>query len=216
MALRVLLVEPHHLLRQTLACFLAALPCYDIVGDARDGPAGLAAARTHHPQLVVTESRLPGLCGVDLTSAIIEAEPQTRVVMLFARPQPPVLRAALAAGALALLPQNCSTDELLRGLEHAAMGRPCVSPALGFQSVAELLALPANAPPSVYKLLSDRERQVLQLVSEGRSNKEIAGALYISIKTVDTHRQHIMHRLNIHRIAGLTRYAIREGLTPLD
>ena len=203
----LLLADDHALFREGLKGLLPPSE-FTVVGEAQNGPDAIRLARSLQPELALLDIGMPGVNGVDATREIIAAAPGCRVVILSMHRDHEYLSAAFRAGAQGYALKIRGSDELLAALREVARGGMYVSPGLS-RAVADGFAAgsPANGPT-----LTARERQVLQLIAEGRSTKEVAGALIISLKTAETHRQRIMNKLDIHETASLVRYAIRSGL----
>lgn len=210
--MRLLLVDDHAILRDGLRAILAPLPEYEIVGEASNGHDAVALAATVRPDVVVMDVSMPDLGGVDATRLLLAATPGIRVIGLSMHSDRRYVSAMFAAGASGFVLKESATKELLLALEAVGRGRTFVSEGLSS-------ALEPNAESGHglrIRKLSSRERQVLQLVAEGRSSKEIATRLTIAVPTVETHRRQIMGKLKIRSVAELTKYAVREGLTSLE
>jgi len=208
LSIRVLICDDHALLRETLRLLLAAQPAIDVVGEAADGRAAIACCAQLHPDVVLMDTAMPGLNGIEATAVITHRWPRTRVLMLSGYQQAERVRAALAAGASGYLLKHAPASELLAAIASVAAARPYLSPPLLARSNLARTGSPAP--------LSAREREVLQLVAEGASNKQIAARLGISLKTVEAHKEHIVHKLGVRGTAELIHYAIRSGLITLD
>lgn len=221
MITRLLLVDDHELMRSALRALLEKLlPTIQIVGEAGDGRAAVRLARELQPDAIIMDLVMPGLNGIEATRQIIAASPLTKILVLSGHDDMHFVEAALQAGAVAYLLKQSPAAELAAGLTAAMDHKSYISPRVAGLVVGNYVrrtrALSASAAPvNAFTLLTPREREVLQLVSEGRTSKEIGSALHIGLKTVETHRGQIMTRLNIRSIAGLTKYAVREGITSL-
>jgi len=206
---RLLLGDDHPLMLNGIRTLLAAR--YDIVGTAQDGRAIVEAAAQLRPDIVVLDVSMPILNGIDAARQIRQAQPNVVVVFLSMHASPMYLRRALDTGALAYVLKTGAAEELLTALDQARRGRLYVSPEFGtdvIESVRAAAGRPARAPAA----LTERQRQILQLVAEGRQNKEMAEVLGVSVKTVEFHRGRLMAKLNARSVAELTRYAVQEGL----
>ena len=201
--LRVLLADDHHVVRQALKALLEQHG-FDVVGDAADGRTAVELASALRPDVAVLDVAMPILNGVDAAKEIARASPSTRVILLTALNDAQFVSPALRAGVRGFVTKKQDIDDLERAIREVSQGGLYVSPGV---SQAVLDAVKDGAPR-----LSQRERQVVQLVAEGKSTKQIAELLTISVKTAEFHRGRIMEKLNIHDTAGLVRYAIREGL----
>lgn len=215
MSLRVLLVDDHQLVREGLRRILEATSDIQVVGEAEDGRAALAAVAEHRPDVVVMDVGMHGLNGIEATQRLRQAHPSVKVVALSAHADKRYVRNMVRAGAAAYVLKESASDDLLRAVRAAAHGEHYLSPRVT-GAVLESWTTPATEASSVHELLGAREREVLRLLAEGRTSKEIGRTLELSIKTVETHRRNINHKLGLHSVAELTKYAVREGLTGLD
>jgi len=207
------LVDDHQLLRAGLRTLLSKERDLEIVAEASDGREAVKLVAKHSPDVVVMDIGMPNLNGIEATRQIREIAPRTRVVALSMHSGAQFVSRMLEAGASAYLLKDSAHEELLHAVRAVTAGQVYLSPAITGVVVDDYVrrAGTTNARP----VLTPREREVAQLLAEGRSTKEIAGQLFLSVKTIETHRQHIMEKLNISSIAELTKYAIREGLTEL-
>ncbi len=201
--IRVLLVDDHTIVREGLRALLATADDIEVVGEASNGREALALAKTTTPNVVVMDLAMPLLNGVDATARIRAALPQTQVVVLSMHATEAHVRPALRAGARGYLLKGAGLSDLLTAVRSVAAGDAFFSP-----PIAAFLLDEENAGSS----LTTREREVLQLVGEGRSSAEIARLLHISIKTVEGHRARLMTKLRAKNVADLVRAAIRLGL----
>ena len=206
---RVLIGDDHALIRTAVASVLARE--YDVVGQADNGQSLVQAARRLRPDLVVLDVSMPVLNGIDAARQIAEALPATHIVVLSMHTSPMYLRKAMAAGAKAYVLKAAASEQLLQALADVRRGRPYISPEFG-ADIAREVRIAASDRPRKGTGLTARQRQILQLVAEGRQNKEIAATLSISAKTVEFHRARLMAKLNVSSVAELTRIAIQEGL----
>lgn len=216
MTLRVLLVDDHRMFREALRPLLAQTPGFEIVGEAGDGQQAIEFAARLAPDVVIMDVSMPGLNGLEATRRILADRPRTRVVVLSMHADRRFVAETLRAGAAAYVLKDAGFAELVRALQAVAEGRTYLSEPVRQLVVQEYVAGLQREDRSAFSLLSAREREVLQLVAEGASTKEIGDRLSVSVKTVETHRRQIMEKLDLHSVAELTKYAIREGLTPLD
>jgi DNA-binding NarL/FixJ family response regulator len=208
MTVRVLLVEDHTIVREGLKAMLALESDLQVVGEAPDGNAGVKLAKELHPDVVVMDLNLPGLNGVDATQAVVQACPSTRVLVLSMYGGPEHVRPAVRAGASGYLVKGTGVSELVSGIRAVSRGEPWFSHGIA----AVLLRDPDGGAGS----LTPREREVLRYVAEGLSSAEIARALDLSVKTVESHRSRIMTKLDVTNAAGLVREAIRLGLVSAE
>jgi NarL family two-component system response regulator LiaR len=215
--MKVLLVDDHQMMRDGLRATLAREPDVEVVGEAGDGHAAITAARALHPDVVVMDISMPGLNGLEATRHILAESPGIKVVALSMHSDRRYVHAAFEAGATGYLLKNSASDELVRALRAAGRGQHYVSPAIAGLIVEGFVAgggAPGEGAPPVD--LSSREREVLQLLAEGSTSKDVAARLGVAVSTVETHRRQISVKLGIHSIAGLTKYAIRHGLTSVE
>lgn len=186
----------------------------EVVGEAANGHEAISLAHRLRPQIVVMDISMPELNGVDATRRLVTELPGVKVIGLSMNSDRRYVIAMFEAGAVGYLLKNSAAEELMQAVRAVSGDLTYVSP-----SIAAIVVDNCIAPPSMAKSdrpLSPRERQVLQLLAEGKSSKDIACRLHLAVPTVETHRRQIMDKLNLHTIAELTKYAIREGLTSLD
>lgn len=213
-SVRVLLADDHTLVRAGLRKLLESIPDVEVVGEADDGLALLALAAQLRPNLVLTDIDMPGLNGLEATARLVKLQPETRVVILSMHQNEEYVRQALLHGATGYLLKDAAPVELELALKAVLRGETYLSPAVTKGVLSDYVQrLRADEKPGV--LLTPRQREVLQLIAESYSTKEIARRLDLSVKTVDTHRSGLMKQLDIHEVAGLVRYAMRTGLISL-
>lgn len=209
--LRVLLADDHILVRAGLRKLLESMPDVEVVGEADDGLSLLQRAQELQPNLVLMDIAMPGLNGLEATARLTKALPEVRVIILSMHQNEEYVRQALRNGAVAYLLKDAAPLELELALKAVLRGETYLSPAVSRGIVSDYVQrLRADEQPG--DALTPRQREVLQLVAEGHSTKEIARRLDLSVKTVDTHRSQLMKQLDIHEVAGLVRYAMRNGL----
>ncbi len=218
MAVRVLLADDHRLFCDGLRSLLEQEPDIEVVGEARQGRAAMEMANRLEPDVIFMDITMPGLNGVDATRRITTRHPKVKVIGLSIHADRCFVESMLKAGAAGYLLKDSSLEELVRAIWAVLDNQAYLSPA-----VAEIVAQDPLRPPGAKDgqaapgaLLSTREREVLQLLAEGLSTKEVAANLFVSTKTVETHRRHIMNKTSAHNIAELTKFAIREGITSPD
>jgi len=214
--LRVLLAEDHTLVRAGLRTLLQGFDWVSVVGEASDGREALGLARALRPDMVLMDISMPGLNGLDATRQLKKELPETRVVILSMHSSEEHVMQALRAGAAGYLLKESAPLELELALRSAARGETYLSPPISRQVVEGYMQRIADTGGDALAGLSARQREILQLVAEGNSSKEIARRLNLSVKTVDAHRSQLMDRLQIHDVAGLVRFAIRSGLVSPD
>jgi len=214
--IRVLLVDDHQMMRQGLAALLSAVADIEIVGEAADGRTALDLVRTLQPDVVVMDVGMPELNGIEATRRIRVEHEGVRVIALSTHTDKRYVHHMLAAGACGYVLKIAAHDELVRAVRAASLGRTYLSAEIAGSVVARSTSAHGGKEVSAYSTLGAREREVLQLVAEGRTSAETAKEMHISIKTVETHRRNIAQKLGLRGTAELTKYAIREGLTSLD
>jgi two-component system, LuxR family, secretion system response regulator SsrB len=212
---RVLLADDHLMMREGIAALIARHPQYDIIGSVGDGRDCVRLALREQPELVILDCAMPGLNGVEATRRIVSHNTHTRLVCVSMHEDPRWVRAEFDAGVHGYVLKRCAFADLVEAMETVAHGRCYVS-----RDVAHVLVdtFRGRDRPTLSRgaELSSREREVTQLFAEGYSTRDISARLHVSVKTVSTHREHIMAKLGIQGIAQLTRYALREGLTTLE
>lgn len=213
--MRVFLADDHTILREGLRALLEREADVSVVGEAADGRDALTQVLALRPDAVVMDISMPGLNGVEATRRIVEALPRAKVIGLSMHADRRYVQAMFEAGAAGYLLKNAASDELIHALRVVVDGRRYVSPALTDVLVEVLRSAPSDSA-LVASALTAREREVLQLLAEGHTSKEIAERMAIALSTVETHRRQIMLKLDLHSIAELTRYAIRSGVTSID
>lgn len=215
MSIRVVLADDHVLIRAGLRALLQSLPNIEVVGEASDGHEAVEVASRLEPDVVIMDIGMSNLNGLEAASRIRRQSPGVRVIMLSMHANEEYVGQALDAGASAYLLKGAEPAELELALKAVVRGETYLSPTISRQLVQDYLSHRKEKLGSVVELTA-RQREVLQLVAEGRSTKDIARKLGVSIKTVETHRTELMRRLDIHDVAGLVRYAIRRGLVSTE
>jgi DNA-binding NarL/FixJ family response regulator len=216
---RVLLADDHVLVRAGIRALLEALPGLKIVGEFSDGRAALEGLLKDRPDVAFLDIAMPGMNGIEVAERAAREVPNTRVVMLSMHNTSSHVVRALRAGAAGYLLKDAAADELPVLLRAVSNGETYLSPAIAKHVVDGFLqrnTTEPEAPDNPVEILTPRQREILQLVAEGRSTKEVASLLTLSIKTVEAHRSQIMERLDIHDLPGLVRFAIRTGLVASD
>jgi len=210
----VLLADDHTVVRQGLRVLLEAEPDITIVGEAETGRQALRLALKLQPNVVVMDVAMPLLNGLEAMRQIIKEVPTTRVLILSSYGDDEYVHQVTEAGAAGYLLKQTAATDLIRGIREARQGNAFFSPAISKRLLENCRDAFLNGIPNGKRFdrLTSRESEVLQLVAEGKVNKQIAAELCISIKTVEKHRQEVMNKLNIHDVAGLTRYAISKGI----
>ncbi len=213
---RILLVDDHRLFRSGLHSLLAKQPNIEIIGEAEDGVSAVRLAQELAPDIVLMDISMPKLNGIEATRQILSQNAAIRVIVLSMHADRRFVIEALKAGACGYLLKDSAIEEVLNAVGVIVSNQVYLSRRITNIVVKDYILMAGKTGPTVYTLLSAREREVLQLLAEGRNTKEIASHLNVSVKTVETHRKQVMDKLGLHTIAELTKYAIREGLTELE
>jgi len=215
--IRVLIVDDHAVLRQALRFLLESQAGVVVVGDAANGREAVEKAELLRPDVVLMDTVMPGLNGIEATRQIRKRLPKTKVLILTGYMEDEQISGALRAGASGYVVKKSGMDELLLGIQAVHRGNPYFSSSIGDGDLTDYLwQLRSNDGRVGYELLTGREREVLQLIAEGFSNQRIAQELFISVKTVEAHRAHIMTKLHARNRTDLIRYALRRGIVGLD
>lgn len=214
--IRVLLADDHALVRAGLRALLEGMAEVEVVAEAEDGLETLRLIEELKPDLALVDISMPGLDGIEVVAKMARERRKTRAIILSMHVDDDYIRRALAAGAAGYLVKNSDREELELAVRAAARGETWLTPAVSKRIGAAYARGDGPAAPGPFEILTPRQRQVLQLIAEGLSNKQIAQRLQLSVKTIDSHRTELMQRLDIHGIAGLVRYAIRVGLVQSD
>jgi len=212
--IRVLLAEDHHLVREGLRLLLEGQGEFEVVGQAADGLQALSLAESQRPDVVVMDISMPNLNGLEATARLADLPLAPRIVILSQHRRHQYVVQALRAGASGYLLKDSVTDELTRAIRMVYDGDRFLSEQLPIDLIEDYLRLPEDESP--LDALTPREREVLQLVAEGNTNRQIALRLSISVKTVEKHRFNLMEKLNIHDVTGLVRFAVLHGIIAVD
>jgi DNA-binding NarL/FixJ family response regulator len=215
MTIRVLLTEDHWLVRASLKSLLADFAGVEVVAEAGDGREALELVAKHRPTLVLMDISMPGLNGLEATRRIVKEHADVRVVVLSMHTSEDYVLQALRAGASGYVLKGSAPRELELAIDAVARGEIFLSPQISRHVIDAFLNRTGDQASSLEQL-TPRQREILQLIAEGKSNKEIAQLLDASVKTIESHRASLMERLDIHDLAGLVRYAIRHGLVSPD
>ncbi len=212
-AARVLLADDHGLIRKGLRFVLEQEAGIEVVGEAADGLEAVRMAEELNPTVVIMDIGMPRLNGIDATGQIVRRNPAIGVIMLSVHSDEAYLLRALTAGAKGYLLKDSAELEVVRAVETVAQGRPFFSPDIAKTLLEDYMRyLQQRDLADSYDLLTDREKQVLQLLAEGKSNKEVATILDLSVYTVETHRTHVMQKLSLHNTAEIVLYAVRKRI----
>ncbi len=211
--MRVLLADDHGIVRRGLKSLLETEPGIEVIAEAADGLEALRLCEEHRPDMLIVDIGMPKLNGIDLTARAQKLEWPPRVIILSMHADESYIMRALAAGARAYLLKDATDEDLLPAIHAVAAGKPFFSPAVTAVLVEDYVRqLQTRGLTDSYHLLTDREKQVLQLLAEGRSNKEVATLLDLGLSTVETHRGNLMQKLNLHNTAEIVLYAVRKGI----
>jgi two-component system response regulator NreC len=211
--LRVLLADDHGIVRRGLRSLLESEPGLSIVAEAADGLEALRLCEEHTPDTLIVDIGMPKMNGIEVTARVQKLAHPPRVIILSMHADESYILRALAAGARAYLLKDATDEDLLPAVRSVAAGKPFFSGAVTAVLVEDYMRrLQARGLTDSYHLLTDREKEVLQLLAEGRSNKEVASLLDLGLSTVETHRANMMVKLNLHNTAEIVLYAVRKGI----
>jgi len=215
MSLRILLADDHKIMREGLRSLIEKQPGMEVIAEAENGRTTVALSRKLKPDVVIIDIAMPDLNGIEATRQIIADSPDVKVTALSMLSDTKFVREMLSAGASGYLLKDSAFEELGKALRTVVNNQTYLSPKIASLVVKDYLGNIAK-DSSTFPVLTNREREVLQLFAEGKTTSQIASCLYVSVKTIETHRKKIMDKLGFKSIAELTKYAIREGLTSLD
>ncbi|MBI4547433.1 MAG: response regulator transcription factor [Ignavibacteriae bacterium] len=216
MSTKIILADDYKIVREGLRSILENELRMQVIAQAENGRATVQFAKEHEPDIVIMDISMPDLNGIEATKQILAEVPGTKVIALSMHSDKKYVSEMLSAGAKGYLLKDCAVDELDRAIKTVLANKVYVSPDVAGTVVQDYVQHVERTKSVVPSKLTAKEREVLQLIAEGHSTKEIASRLNVSIQTIDTHRQHIMEKLDLHSVAELTKYAIREGLTSLE
>lgn len=216
MSIRVLLVDDHTIMREGLKALLARATDIQVVSLAADGVEAVRKAAEFTPDVIVMDLTMPNMGGIEATRRITAANPEIRILALSMVMDRSCVVESLKAGAKGYLVKDCAGEELIGAIRTLASGGSYLCSKVTELVISDYAQHAAIAPSSAHATLSAREREVLQLIADGKNTKEIAFLLGISAKTVEVQRSSIMRKLDLHSIAELTKYALREGLTSME
>lgn len=210
---RILLADDHTVMRNGLRLLLERQPHLLVVGEAADGRQAVALSESSHPDVVIMDIAMPNLNGIEAARQIVNRSPHTAIAILSMHSDESYVIRALKAGARAYLLKDSAEADLLTAVRALTEGKSFFSPAISKILVEDYMRqLESRGAEDTYELLTNREREILQLLAEGRTNKEVAGMLHLSLYTVETHRTHILQKLNLHSVPELILYAVRKGI----
>ncbi|MBW2222258.1 MAG: response regulator transcription factor [Deltaproteobacteria bacterium] len=215
MSIKILLADDHKIVSDCLKPLINKQPDMMVVGEAENGRMVVALAQKLNPNVVIMDISMPDLNGIEATRQIIAKCPGVRIITLSMNSDRRYVTGMLNAGASGYLTKSCSFEELIRAVRAVAANKTYLSPDISDIVIKESLSRPSTEKSSVFSTLTMRECEVLRMLAEGKTVKQIAVKLCLGIKTIYTHREQIMKKLNIHSTADLTKYALREGMTSL-
>jgi len=215
MCIRVVLADDHKIMREGLCSLLRNDPRVEIAGVAEDGRSAVQLVREQKPDVVVMDVAMPDLNGIEAARKIKAEMPEVRILALSMHSDKRYISNMLQAGASGYLLKDCAFKELVQAIHTVARRQVYLSPSIAALVTEDYVRQLMTRDASPASVLSPKEREVLQLMAEGHSTKQIAAMLNLSVKTIETHRQQIMEKLDLHSIAELTKFAVREGLTSL-
>lgn len=216
MVTRVLLVDDHRLVTDSLRTVLEGYRDVEVVGAAQNGIEAVALALDQRPDIILLDISMPQLNGIDAARRILKDIPEVGIIMLSMHSDRHFIQEALRIGARGYILKESALQEVIDAIRAVRRGEVYFSPAVHDQVLQDYVEHLKHTDSPAQPELSGREREVLQLLAEGQSTKQIAATLNVSVKTIESHRNQIMSKLNLHSIAELTKYAIRQGLTRLD
>ena len=211
-AVSILIVDDHVVIRKGLRVLLSVKPGWKIVGEACNGREAIESARTLQPDLIITDISMPQLNGLDAIPRLLRAAPNTRIVVLSTHDEEDLIQIALRVGASAFVLKSDAEQNLLRAVEHVFKGKTFVSPSVTRIVLNDLPSKKNNYGDRRPGFLTEREQEVVQLLAEGYSNKQVADLLVISVRTVENHRARLSKKLGVNSLSGLVRYAIRNHI----
>lgn len=213
MDIRLLLADDHKMMREGLRSLIEHERGMVVAGEADNGKTTVSLAQKVAPHVVVMDVSMPDLNGIEATRQILKASPGVKIVALSAHSDQHMVREMLAAGASAYVLKQTAYEELIRAIRDVMSGRKYLSSEVARGVVDAYVQLSqSEKKPLAFAVLTSREREVLQMIAEGRTTKTIASAIGVSVKTAETHRHNLMDKLDLHSVAELTKYAIREGI----
>lgn len=214
--IKILLADDHQIIRDGLASLLQVESDMKIVAQAKDGLSAVKLTQQLSPDVVVMDIAMPDLNGIEAAYQIADICPNVKIIALSMHSDKRYIIEMLRAGAVGYLLKDCAFEELADAIRAVYNGQTYLNPSMSSMLIESCVRNPIDEKSSVFTVLSTRERQVLQLLAESNTTKQVAKILHISPKTVETHRAKIMSKLSLDNIAALTKYAVREGLTTLD
>jgi len=216
MGIKIVLADDHKIVRDGLRTLLEHEPDMEVIAEAEDGRTTVRLARELIPDLIIMDITMPDMNGIDATHDVMKDVPGVKVIALSMHSDRRFVTSMLEAGASGYLLKDCAFEELARAVRTVMDDQTYLSPKIADIIVSRYIKRSMSVESSAFSVLTQREREVLQLLSESMTTKEVAFHLNVSIKTIETHRRNIMEKLGVHTVTDLVKYAIREGLTTLD
>ena len=213
MAIRILIADEHRIVREAIISMLENEGDIQVIGEAEDGRTAVEMALELRPDIIIIETSLPSLNGIEATRQIIGTFPDIKIIALSGHSDNRSVYEMLRAGAMGYVPKQCAFSELISAIRNVISNKVYMSTQISGIVVEGYLNRQSDSENSPYSVLTAREREVLQLIAEGKSTKVIARELFVSVKTVEWHRSQLMKKLRMQSVAELVKYAIREGLT---
>jgi two-component system response regulator NreC len=215
-AIRIIVADDHQIVRQGLRLLLEAEPDMEVIAEADNGRKVLKKAQELLPDVIIMDLSMPELNGIEATRQILSEVPETKVVALSMHSDSLFVLNMIKAGASGYLLKDCALEELIKAIRTVVSCKTYLSPGISDILIRDFVTGWQTTSSSAFSVLSTREREVLQLMAEGKTTNQIAHGLCVSVKTVEAHRKQVMTKLGIHSVAELTKYAIRQGLTSLE
>lgn len=212
----ILLADDHNIVRQGLRALLQSEPHFHLVGEASDGIEAVRLAERLKPDVLITDMMMPGMNGLEVTRQVTKILPHIRVIILSMYTNDAYVVEALKNGALGYVLKDSQASDLIQAVREVIAGQRYLSPPLSERALELYMRKVESVPEDPYELLTTREREVLQLVAEGRTSAEIANRLFISPRTAEGHRANLMRKLGLQNNADLIRFALKRGILPLD
>jgi len=216
MAITILIADDHKIVREGLIALLSQHPQMTVVGEAENGRQAVQLAATLRPRVVIIDIGMPELNGIEATRQIIAEVPDVKVIALSMHSDKRFVKGMLKAGAAGYLLKYCASEELISAIQRVMANRIYLSQDITGIVVEDYVQKLGESDASAFQTLTPREREVLQLLAEGRSTRQIADSLHVSVKTIEVHRKQLMDKLGLTSLADLVKYAIREGLTSIE
>ncbi|MEJ2627736.1 MAG: response regulator transcription factor [bacterium] len=215
MKTKIILADDHQIIRDGLKSLIEKESGFELLAEAKDGRTTVQLANELTPDVVIMDISMPGLNGMEAALQILKSNPEIKIIALSVHSEKQFVSGMLRAGASAYLLKDCAFRELKEAIHLVRQNQIYLSPKITGTILHDYRKQLLEKDQSVFNVLTQREREVLQLLAEGKSTKQVAGELYISAKTVETHRQHIMDKLSVYNLPELVKYAIRQGIVSL-